>query len=268
MPALLNSKAVEQLHQDLDEITDLYLYLPAVKTGIKGSGEGSRRPAGSKPPLSVQVVTLLDTRAKDIAEWDDTDPRDNTILDRYGIAPRLGLWVRLTLEQIDDDPTSTNMIRLHPGDWTNVKSLCQALRLGTSWIIDQSWAPRFASAMHAVRAELEQALGIRAEFKPTCRNLFCGAILDPMDNGTWYECPMCYRKYTIAEDLKALGAAQYLRGEEVAQLLDIAWSTVRRFKSEGWVRPITYTNAGIALFDLDQVRIVRDTPIEQRVKIG
>lgn len=260
MSTWLDSRAVKQFHADLDEIPILFANLPAVLTGIKGNGNGARRPPSSKPPLSVQVVSLLDTQLKDADEWHETDPRGRDVLDRYGVVPRVGLWVRMAIEEMDD--AGEQHTRLD--DWQTLASLCGALKAYTSWLITQQWVTELVDDMKEIRSELEQATGVRKEFKPRCRNVFCGKTLEPQDNGSWYRCPFCEREYTVAADLVALGAAQYLRGEEVAQLLDIAWSTVRRFKAEGWIRPIEHTSEGVALFDLDQVRVVRDTPVEHR----
>ena len=69
MSTWLDSKSVERLHADLDEIPKLYADLPAIKTGVRTGGSGVHYPPGSKPPLSVQVVSLLDTRLKDASLW-------------------------------------------------------------------------------------------------------------------------------------------------------------------------------------------------------
>ena len=263
MTTWLDSKAVEHFHDDLAAIPTLFADLPAVKTGIKNNDGGAHTPPASKPPLSMEVVSLLDTEKKDADEYQETDPRGHDVLDRYGVIPRVGLWLRITAEEMTDAGERAPVITR----FMTLAELCQTITYASSWIITQQWSTELAADMHALRTEIEQALGITPIFKPRCRNLWCGTLLEPMDNDSWYECPGCKRKYTIAEDLKALGGAQYLRGEEVAQLLDIAWSTVRRFKAEGWIRPIACTASGVALFDLDQVRTVNDTPPEQRVAL-
>jgi hypothetical protein len=264
--AWLDSKQVAKLHADLTQIPTLYADLPNVLTGIKGIGGGGRKPPGSKPPLSVQVVSLLDGSLKDAHEWRTTDPRDRDVLDRYGVTPRVGLWVRLVADEMAD--AGERPVDVADEQWTDLAALCAALWQANAWIITQQWAGDLAHDMHTLRGELEQALGVHPEYKPKCRNVWCGGKLEPMDGGSWYRCPDCEREYVVAADLKALGEAQYLRGEDVAQLLDIAWSTLRRFKAEGWVRPIAYTASGVALFDLDAVRLVRDTPVEERVKVS
>jgi len=263
MTVWLDSKAVEKLHDDLEQIPSLFADLPAVITGIKDPSNGARKPPASKPPLSIEVVTLLDTEKKDADEYHETDPRGHDVLDRYGVIPRVGLWLRMTSEEMTDDGQTTPEITR----FMTLAELCQTLKGASSWIITQQWSTELAADLHALRSEIEAALGIAKEFHPKCRNLWCGTLLEPMDNGSWYSCPGCKRDYKIGADLQALGGAQYLRGEEVAQLLDIAWSTVRRYKAEGWVRPIAFTAQGVALFDLDQVRVVNDTPPEQRVAL-
>lgn len=239
MTTYLDSKAVERFHHDLDLIPQRYSELPQVITGIKGLGAGSPNPAESKAPLSITVVHLLDTAI-----------------------PRVAMNLRMIVEEMTSDGQQAPSIER----WLSLTELCTSIRQATWWLIGQPWVTEVTTDLHTLRVEMEDALGIIKEYKPKCRQ--CGEWLEAMDNGTWYSCPACGRKYVVAEDLKALGDAQYLRLEEVAQLLDVAYSTLRRWKSEyKWIRPIDYTAAGIALYDLDQVRTVRDTPIEDRACI-
>jgi hypothetical protein len=271
MTSFLDSKAAERLADDLEAIPALFADLPAVKTGIKDPSNGTHTPPASKPPLSMEVLSLLDVARKGVEEWAETDPRGHDVLDRYGVIPHIGLWVRITIELMtgagEHPPTVVY--------WSDLTDLLGALKAATPWLITQQWSTELAKDLHALRAEIEQALGIKPVFEPRCRNLWCGTnhggvwlgtLLEAMDNGTWYLCPNCKRDYKFAEDLKALGGAQYLRGEEVAQLLDVPWSTLRYWKQEHWIRPIASTSEGIALFDLDQVRAIRDTPADERVR--
>jgi len=266
MTAWLDSKAAERLSDDLEAIPALFADLPAVKTGIKDPSNGTHTPPASKPPLSMEVVTLLDTALKDADEWAQTDPRGKytatDILDRYGVVPRIGIWVRLTSEEMTDDGQTTPEITR----FMTLAELCQTLKGASPWIITQQWSTELAQDMHALRAEIEAALGIAKEFKPRCRNLWCGALLEPMDNGSWYSCPGCKHEYIIAADLKALGGAQYLTSADVAQLLDVGYTTIRYWKTERFIRPMAYTASGVELFDLDQVKAIRDTPPAERVR--
>ncbi|MBI4900925.1 MAG: MerR family transcriptional regulator [Actinobacteria bacterium] len=236
MTTFLDSQAVTRFHNDLGLIPQRYSELPNVITGIKGLGAGSPNPAESKAPLSVGVIHLLDTAI-----------------------PRVGMNLRMIVEEMNDDGQQAPSI----DRWMSLTELCETIRQTSWWLKDQPWATEVTKDLHALRVEMEQALGITQEYLPRCRT--CDARVEPQDNGSWYLCVDCGRQYVIAEDLKALGAAQYLRAEEVAQLLDIPWSTLRYWKRVGWVRPIETTAAGIALYDLDQVRVVRDTPPVDRV---
>lgn len=269
MTTTLDARTIEQLHADLTEIPNLYAYLPQVITGVTGNAGDHK--AGSRVLISTLVIDLLDKRMKNAVEWNVPkgtpvqwlDPRGND-LTGFGVIPRLTLWLHMILDELDQ-------LDVHPDidedGWHDTRTLCETLRTTASWIITQPWAAEFVAEIHQIRHALREAFNLTDPYVPTCLNTWCGAKLQPMHGGSWYRCPTCNREQVIAEDLKALGGAQYLRGEEVAQLLDIAWSTVRHYKAEGWVRPIAYTAVGVALFDLDQVRIVRDTPTEQRVAL-
>lgn len=266
MTVWLDSKAVEHFHDDLETIPTLYADLPAVKTGIKSNGGGAHKPPASKPPLSIEVVSLLDIEKKDADQYHETDPRGkNTatdILDRYGVIPRVGLWLRMIVEEMTDAGETPPAI----AGWLTLSDLCQAIKQATPWLLGQQWVTELAADMHALRAEIEAALGIAKEFHPKCRNLWCGTLLEPMDNGSWYSCPGCKREYVIAADLQALGGAQYMTAADVAQLLDTPWSTIRYWKQEKWIHPIAVTSEGIDLYDLDQVKAIRDTPADERVR--
>jgi len=262
MTTWLDSKAAERLSDDLEAIPALFADLPAVKTGIKDPSNGTHTPPASKPPLSMEVVVLLDTEKKDADEYQETDPRGHDVLDRYGVVPRIGLWLRMAIEEMTDAGETVPPI----DGWMNLDTLCRSLGQVTSWIITQQWVTELADDLHALRAEIEQALGIAKEFKPRCRNLWCGTLLEPMDNGSWYECPGCKRKYVVAADLKALGGAQYMTSADVAQLLDVAYTTVRYWKTERFIRPMAWTAQGVELYDLDQVKAIRDTPPAERVR--
>jgi hypothetical protein len=262
MTSWLDSKAAKRLSDDLKAIPALFADLPAVKTGIKDPTNGTHTPPASKPPLSIEVITLLDNAHKGVEEWHQTDPREHDVLDRYGVIPHIGLWVRITIELMtnagEHPPTVTS--------WSNLTDLLAAIKAATPWIITQQWSTKLAADLSALRSEIETALGIAKEFKPRCRNLWCGTLLEPMDNGSWYSCPGCKRKYVVAADLRALGGAQYMTSADVAQLLDVAYTTVRYWKTERFIRPMAYTAAGVELFDLDQVKAVRDTPPPLRVR--
>lgn len=262
MNAHLDSKAVERFHADLEEIPLLFSDLPPVLTGIKGEGSGAHQPPASKPPLSMQIVSLMDVSLKDADQWRETDPRGRDVLDRYGVVPRVGLWVRMAIEEMDDAGEQHAAL----DDWQTLDSLCGALKMYTGWLITQQWVTELVADMKTLRSELEQATGVRKEFRPRCRNVFCGNLLDPMDHGSWYLCPACGRDYKVAADLEALGGAQYLTSADVAQLLDVAYTTVRYWRTERFIRPMAWTSQGVELYDLDQVKAVRDTPPAERVR--
>jgi len=253
----LNSRQAEQLQRHLDEIPGLYLGLNDVAGTRRGTPGGGRRPPGSKPAADLTVVHLTDVRVKDWRWWKATDPREYDDLDRYGIIPGLGLWLRVIVDDMDDDPDATPL-DVDDDDWRNIERLCHHLRACVPWMLGQEQVIELAGDMRKLHGQLERAHGIRREYRPRCRQLGCGAVLEPEDNGSWYRCGDCGRHYTVAEDLRALGQAQYLPSEDVAQLLDVKWSTFRSWVARGHIRPVATTAFGQALFDLDQVREVRD----------
>jgi len=251
----LNSAAVQKFHDDLAEIPTLYADLPAILTGIKGQSGGVHTPPGSKPPLAVHVVDLTDLRVKDSREWLETDPRDRDVLDRYGVVPRIGLWVRLIDEEMTDAGEHT--LTLEDWHWTNIAKLCEAIRLVTPWLIAQQWVTELADDMHALRSELRSALGIRPEFIPKCR--YCRNKCEPQDGGTWFRCPACGADFTWQGEVAALIAVQDGTGPQVAAQLGISWERIRQWKARGLVTKVGKDARGRDLFSLDAVaRVYRD----------
>ena len=222
----LNSAAVQKFHDDLAEIPTLYADLPAILTGIKGQSGGVHTPPGSKPPLAVHVVDLLDTRSKDAHEWSQTDPRDKAVLDRYGVIPRVGLWLRMIDDEMPVNDPSRVALNITDGDWCNLGILCAAIKLATPWLIAQQWVTELAQDMAALRSELRSALGIRPEFIPKCR--YCRNTTQPQDNGTGFRCPACGADFTWQGEVAALIAVQDATGPQVAAQLGISWERIRQ----------------------------------------
>jgi len=255
MTAWLDSKAVERLHADLEEIPKLYADLPAILTGVKTGGSGVHYPPGSKPPLSVQVVSLLDTRLKDAAQWRETDPCGSDVLDRYGVIPRVGLWVRMIDEEAD--AAGEHMFTLDDADWRNLEALCKAIKAATSWIITQQWITELADDMGRIAAELRSTLGIRPEFKPKCR--WCAYRCVPQDGGTWFLCPNCGADYTWQGEVSALLAVQDMTGPQCADHLGLTWVRIRKWHERGLLPSIGKDAHGRKLFAIDAVaRVQRD----------
>jgi predicted RNA-binding Zn-ribbon protein involved in translation (DUF1610 family) len=253
MTAWLDSKAVERFHADLDEIPLLFADLPPVLTGIKGEGSGVHQPPSSKPPLSMQIVSLLDTSLKDAAQWQETDPRGRDVLDRYGVIPRVGLWVRMTAEEMDDAGEQHTAL----DDWQTLGTLCGALKMYTGWLITQQWVTELAADMKALRSELEQATGVRKEFKPRCR--WCHHLLEPQDGYSWFLCPACGADFTYQAEMRALLAVQDTTGPQVASLLGISWERIRQWKTRGLVTPTGRDSQRRDLFSIDAVaQVYRD----------
>ena len=262
----LNSSAVQKFHDDLAEIPTLYADLPAILTGIKGQSGGVHTPPGSKPPLAVHVVDLLDTHLKDPSEWAETDPRDRLdedekkagiqrAVDRWGIVPRIAIWVRVIDEEMDE--AGEHMLTLEDADWHDIGALCAAIKTATSWIITQQWVTELALDIRDMKGELRSTLGIRPEFIPKCR--YCLNKCEPQDNGTWFRCPACGADFTWQGEVAALIAVQDGTGPQVAAQLGISWERIRQWKARGLVTKVGKDARGRDLFSIDAVaRVYRD----------
>lgn len=264
MTAWLDSKAVQRFHDNLAEIPTLYALLPVILTGIKTGGSGVHFPPGSKPPLSVQVIALTDTQVKGADQWRETDPRDRDVLDRYGIVPRVGLWVRLVGDEADE--AGEHPFSLDDAEWADIAKLCDALKASTAWLITQQWATELADDMGRIVAEMRTTLGIRPEYRPKCR--WCAYRCVPQDGGSWFLCPNCGADYTWQGEVSALLAVQDMTGQQCADALGIPWPTIRTWHNRGLIASVGKDAYGRKLFSLDAIARVQRDIATRKVVIG
>lgn len=225
----------------VDELSRCLTERPAV------SGGGGGKP-GSKAPLRLDVLHLIDERRK--PGWEGEDPRLRDLDDRYGIAPMLESWTRVVVEEMDERPDLA--------EEATVRTEAALLVEHWVWVSQRDWADELAEDVRSVTAQVRSALGERKdyrEFRPTCRS--CGWKLTPMDESKWFACSACGRDYTIDADLKALGQVQDGTIVEISQLLTVPVATLHRWHKDRWLTPVGTTPRG-KLFNIDAVRRVSE----------
>ena len=218
----------------LTRLPDDIALLPLVLTGNGAGDHTSRTTPGSRPPLRVDVLDLIDNRLKSGAMTDD--PVGERDLEhqtgegrRAGLLWELAQWTRLADEEMHNEQY-TDAIPL--ADPPTVVSECGWLRLHLDWLTSRDWWPELARDLSVMDREVCAALGIRPEYVPRHT---CGWRLVPRDGGTWYACTGCDAVVDHWAELKRLTEVQDVPLTELAGLIDVPRDTLRRWVEVGWL---------------------------------
>lgn len=249
----LKPHEITALRAGLAGMEALFLRVENGETGTAAPSEGRRGKPGSRPPLNLTVIHITDTRHK--PGWDGLDPRVDVVVDRFGVLPALESWTRLVRDEM-------MMAGVPWPDMLEVPTVggeAGWLLATMDFSLAHEWVVELADDVRRLTSQLMAVLGERREYRPRCREIACGAKLDPMDNATWYSCPSCGRDYTIDADLKALGQVQpAMTGREVADALGIPWATLRKWVERGILTHTGRDAKGRKVYDLDAVRRVAE----------
>jgi hypothetical protein len=292
--AQLTAEIRGQIHDALTNLPDAYALLalfmlpgsaPVDPDGISGT----RSPA--KPPLRLEVIDLLDVREKPdaapirIAATDpsardhadiDTDRRDYQWRDgrkkmtgspaarRLGILPTLVQWVRLVDGELWDDGIEHGELTGAP----TVASECSWLLVHLGWIIEQQWADEMAVDLTTMFDDVRRATGWTAEEPDRCPK--CGWIVEARDGGAWYSCTGCPETWAMhAEISKLMARQEYVMtlracAAEVGRPL----SSLKEWRSRGWINPCAESNRGVSLFDVREVEEVHKRVVPGRPSVS
>lgn len=249
--------------QHLAEIPDLYRQLPAIDEpdrADQGEPNDDPRPAGGtyRAPINLTSWHLKDWRIKH--GWHDHNPADSTTIDRFGVGPSLRWWVQAIANTM---PATVARPDLPTG--RDIPALAGWLTDVTTYVYAQPWAAVHVRDIAAIHARLTETVTGRKPWIPCCGQ--CArdgrrVTLHPQDDGSWYWCGHCGKTY-MPGTLGNLGRQQPpMTGQEIAQQLDIPWSTVRRWNHAGLLAPVKRNRAGRKLYHLaDALRVkerVRD----------
>jgi hypothetical protein len=149
---------------DLVALPDLMAELARCRTErLPDDGSNRHGKPGSRPPMRLDVLHLVDDRRK--PGWEGDDPRLVRLSERYGVAPLLETWTRVLAEELPEYPDLA--------EHATVRSEAAVLVEHWDWIADQQWANELADDVITVAGWVRVSLAIRPEPKfrcPTCAN--------------------------------------------------------------------------------------------------
>ena len=242
----------DQTKRDLMSIPDLYALLPMfAEPGVGATGEGGSGKPGSKPPVNLAVLDLLDTREKP-----DSDPqRLDWELDRMagsrrqGVLPTLASWVRL----VDGEMWDESAEHEPPNDYPTVATECGFLLANFGWIAEQQWFNELADDVKAIRRDLREATHNHDVTEHlTCIQPGCGWDVKPMDGGSWFKCSGCGESWGRIELHKMAERKRPRPLKECADLTGTPHRTLRYLVAEGELRHVA-RDGNRCLYDIQDV---------------
>lgn len=237
----------DHLRQHLEQIPDLYALLGLFV--VKGStGDvvlGS--PMGSRPPMDLAVIDLLDTREKPDAEVTRTDAEIDRLAGarRQGVLPTLASWVRLADGELWDFGIEHDA----PSETPTVASECAFLVHHIDWIAEQQWVDELADDVRRIRGELRSVTRDRdiEDLHLACTS--CGwHDIQSMGNGTWFRCTGCDQTWTEAELSKHAERARPRPLKACAEVHGVSVRTLRRAIERGELKHVA-ADGSTRLFD-------------------
>ena len=171
----------------LAQILDWAALLPALLTRRAPTGDSSnsgRRTHGSKPPVRLDILQILDTRRR--ATGDDAEDRawhDRMASDhRQGILPDLWQWCRLIeAEAMHSRPEPPDELPEQP----TLAGVVDWLTRHTPWAVEQPWAGEYVADVDWWWRKLREAVGEADTAGVPCGR--CGEGLVMVHLGLW-EC--------------------------------------------------------------------------------
>ena len=254
------AKLADQLRADLADIPDLYerawWFLAGVRCGDPSPIGG---PSGSRPPIDLGVLDLLDEREKrdtpptrrdaicdDRRKRSWQDHADRTITEpasrRQGVLPTLSSWVR----DVDSARWDDGDEHQSPPTQRTVTGECGWLVESLDWITEQPWLPDMATDIRRIRDDLRAVTrdhSITREAKPCPQcgwNMVGRGEYDTKRNRhPWYQCTGCDMTLTTAAEIDRLHAQarDYVTLRHAAGVLGRPLETLRHWRKQGWVTP-------------------------------
>ena len=233
----------------LRDLLDWAALLPVLLTRHAPSGDssrGGRAPSGSKPPVRLDVLQVLDARVRIPGD----DAEDRAELDRLagdhrqGLLPDLWQWARLIeAEAMETCPQVPAELPEQP----TLGSVVDWLLVHTGWAETQQWADEYRADVDWWWRRLRQLVGeARAEPVVPCGR--CGEALTQQKPGLW-ECEQGHMTSVQAVTLREAARILSARDGEKAPTL----RTLQRWaKRPGLLIPIS-DGPRSRLFDLSQI---------------
>lgn len=228
----------------LREILDWAALLPALLTRHAPTGDnsrGGRAPSGSKPPVRLDVLQVLDDRVRIPGD----DAEDRAELDRLagdhrqGLLPDLWQWARLIeAEAMETCPQVPAELPESP----TLGSVVGWLSAHTDWAETQQWADEYRADIDWWWRRLRHLVGeARAEPVVPCRR--CQEPLEAVRGGLWE----CRSGHQVS--VRPVGI------REAARLTGTNEATLRRWLRQAEAPRVAESPTAV-LYDLGEVRRV------------
>lgn len=221
-------------------------------------------PSSTRPPLTLDVIDLTDTRTKPDDQLTPSDLIEHDRMAqtrRLGIIPTLGLWVSLVMDELLDlgqDPaTCCPTTPDGDGGWITTHTITGEV----DWLLDHldqilDLHPDFADDIEAMHRDLRHTVGDRDPFHIVCP--YCRNTVEPHGDNAWFQCVACFKSWTMSAELRRLGATQPdMPLSKIAGLIGRSLHTLRKWAMEGRIEPIRRRGQTL-LYDLERVRKVSD----------
>lgn len=186
-------------------------------------GDGPRPKPGSRPPVNVALLDLIQGR-------------------------ELWAWCLLIIDEradadndIDDAPSSRN---------PSLTEMCEWLAKHSYWI--HGLHEDFPASIATIYGEYRRAAGDPQE--PTYHCPDCGWTVEPRDGGAWWNCTGCPRTWTMGAEISRLMERQQdvMTLGQISQKLGIPHATLRRWAGKRFAS--VGTRQGRPLYDIRTVR--------------
>ena len=160
-----------------------------------------------------------------------------------------------------------------------VRSECAVLVEHWDWISEQRWAVELAEDVQRIMATVKAQLGIRPEYRPSCRK--CGNTVIPVDSdrkltsweaAAYGACTGCEWTYPKGPALDALAHVQPpMPLAQIADITGVPLVSLRRYEDQGLITSVG-RKGNARTFDLaevtDALATIRDKPDLKRDTSG
>lgn len=225
--------------RELEQVADWLPLLHLMRTSRPPQAQVGPRPApGSRPPLNVDAVDLIER-----------------------VHATLASWVQLAMEE-----------GLTSDDWPADNTLAVCLWLArNAHVLDEHMAgDEFAAEVHDLWKRVRRAIGEREPVRPRCTTVVdsqhCGAKVvgidtdgaetDVLEHWTWCRCPACGATYTFDAALHRLGQLQTQTVNGWARELGIKPDTLTKRLDRAGIMPDGQDARRRKLYDRSTVELV------------
>ena len=233
--------------KQLAAIPDLYCLLPLfVLPGTGSDDDGRAKASPKRPPGSLAVLDLLDTREKP-----DADPtRQDFDLDRragarrQGVLPTLASWSRLVDSELWDEGRE----HTPPSDSPTIAGECGFLLEHLRWAEDHRWFDELAADVAGIHRDLMRAVREPDPIALVCTIPGCGWGV--INEGPYFRCTGCGKTTSPLEAYRMAEKKRPKTIRECAVQLNVSVRTLRKLIASRELRHVAAGPGKSLLYDV------------------